>query len=273
MIPKYLFERNGYSKQDVISKIIARSQRIYLFLDYDGTLTPIRKQPSSAVLSGSMKNLLSELNTRQNIKVIIVTGRSYKNVKKLSGLKNIPVASNHGFHINSEKINWRHPAIKNILPVLQDVTLLLRKSLKQFPSALIEDKGITVSVHYRNVENKFATLIKEIVIKAVKPYSGKLKITYGKKVLEIRPAVEWNKGLAVLKILKLFGLKTSNSIMFYIGDDTTDEDAFKILRNMAITIRVGNSSVTKAKYNVKNTKEVQSILRIINSIFKERNKK
>jgi len=273
MIPKYLFQRNGYSEQDVLKKIITQSLRVYLFLDYDGTLTPIRKLPSSAVLSGSMKNLLSELNNQPNIKVIIVTGRSYSDFKKLSGLKNITIASNHGFHINSEKINWRHPAIKKILPVFQDVTLLLKKSLKQFPSTVIEDKGITVSVHYRNVKNKFVPSIKETVLYILERYSQKLKITYGKKVIEIKPAVEWNKGLAVLKILKLFRLKTSNSTMIYIGDDTTDEDAFKILRNKAITVHVGNSSETNAEYIVKNTREVQSVLRSINSIFKERNKK
>lgn len=272
MIPKNLFERNGHSKE-LIRKFLIRLPRVYLFLDYDGTLTPIKNNPSSAVLSNSIKNLLVELNQNKYIKVFIVTGRSYKTLKDLSGLKNIPIASNHGFHINSEKIKWSHPVIKKIIPHLTNLTLLLKEQLKLFKGVLIEDKGITISIHYRNVNEKSVPLIKEVILKAVKPYSGKLKITYGKKIIEVRPAVEWNKGLAVLKILKLLKLKTANPVIFYMGDDLTDEDAFKILKNKAVTIRVGKSSLTNAKYLVKDTNEVHRLLRSINSIYKERNEK
>lgn len=263
--PKYLFEKNeniwGY-----LYNIINSHRGIILFLDYDGTLVPIKKTPSLAVLSPTIHELLIRLAKKRNLKLVLVSGRSHSDLKSLVRIQNILMVTNHGFRISSEKITWVHPGLKKMLPSLNKFSLLLKRELNNFSGAVVENKKLTLTVHFRNVENHLMPILKNNIYKLLQKYSNKLITTLGKKVIEVRPKIEWNKGKAVLKVLTMIRNREKKYCVIYIGDDKTDEEAFEILDDKAITIRVGWSNNSHAKYYLKNPREVQLFLNKIESL-------
>ncbi|MBA4311284.1 MAG: trehalose-phosphatase [Chlorobiaceae bacterium] len=261
-VPTYLFHGNVWNS---IQHRITTSNRTFLLFDYDGTLVPIKKQPSLSILPVKMRSLIAQLSILPNIFVGIVTGRSLYDIRNLVRIKNILYAANHGFQIHYKKQTWTHADAKRVLPLLNKVDVVLAKSLTPIKGVLLENKGVTLSVHYRNVNPERVRRLKRVLKQIIQPYDGMLKITTGKKVFEVRPCISWDKGQAILRILKMFRA-TDKSIIIFIGDDKTDEDAFKLLPSRAVTIRVGKNKSSNAKYFVRNTSEVRQFLENIISL-------
>lgn len=269
--PKYILGNSGKTWIDVSFRLKI-SKRIILFLDYDGTLVPIMEKPSLAILSKSMQKLLVDLNRTKNISVFIVSGRAYSSIKKVLNVKNITIASNHGFQITGKNTEWFHPDIMQFLPSLKKTSLMLEEVLSSIPSAKVENKQFTITVHYRNVEKRLIPFVKKTVKEVIVDYKD-LHITLGKMVIEVRPNIKWDKGDAVLKILKSIRAGNVTKTIIYIGDDKTDEDAFKALKQKAITIVVGRKQNSKAKFYLRNTDEVERILESICSLKNERSRR
>lgn len=230
-----------------------------LFLDYDGTLTPIVKKPSLAVLSKSRRASLKKISKR--LLTAVISGRMLSDLKKRVGITGIYFAGNHGFEIQGPKISLTHPKALLAKPLIRRIKLKLQKNLKGVKGIIVEDKILTLSLHYRMAQAKDLKSIKKIFSETTKPFlkSKKIRITYGKKVFEVRPNIPWNKGHAVLWFLRKLG-KGKKLLPIYIGDDRTDEDAFLALKNRGITIRVGRSAKTHAEYYVK---DVDAVYRFI----------
>ncbi|OGU63411.1 MAG: trehalose-phosphatase [Stygiobacter sp. RIFOXYC12_FULL_38_8] len=263
--PKYIFKNNDNTWANIFDGI-KTARQIILFLDYDGTLVPIMEKPSLAVMSYQMEEILRDLNRKGNISIFLVTGRAHSDIKKIFRVKDVTIISNHGFQITGKNINWSHPDIKHFLPSLRKTKLLLMKKLNFFPSTFLEDKRITMTVHFRNAEKKHIPLLKKTVRNIVVNYKEDLHTTSGKKVVEVRPNIRWNKGEAVLKIMKRLRIRNEATKILYVGDDKTDEDAFKALKHKAVTIVVGRKQNSHANYYVRNTDEVQKVLQSIHSI-------
>ncbi len=227
------------------------NKKIFLFLDYDGTLTPIVSKPHLARLSSSRRAKLKKLARNKNIKIAIVTGRSQENVKSMVKIPGIHYIGNHGFRID----RWVHPKARIAKKHIKKILEQLKKKLNKIKGIIYEDKGFTASVHYRLVKTSASgrevmsnvDRVFEVFNEIVSPYlrKKKVKVTYGKKILELRPPVSWDKGKAVLQLLN----KSKNKRYFpiYIGDDTTDEDAFAALSGRGQTICVGKRVGTNAK--------------------------
>jgi len=260
MPPIYLYNKSG--TLIALLKKLQSAGRIILFLDYDGTLVPIKKLPVLAVISPEAQKLLKILSEQKKITLIICTGRAYTDINRLLRLKNLIIVSNHGFHIKGKNKTWIHPQVDTMLPVLRKISVRLRFLEKLFTSILVEDKKYTLTVHYRNVPKDQVTMIKNTVGAIVQQYSSFVKMTHGKKVLEIRPNILWNKGFAVKQALQMIRPAENKYASIYIGDDTTDEDAFKVLRGNAFTIKVGSNKKTSAKYFVRNPNEVLQFLKM-----------
>jgi trehalose-phosphatase len=261
---KYLF---NYWK-DLQDKFV--NKNIMLFLDYDGTLAPIVKNPDKAFIPGGTRKLLQEFSKLSQYRLAIISGRMLKSVKNMVRLRGIIYAGNHGLEIEGPKIKFRSPvslAYKTLLKKIKDD---LQKKLAGIKGALIEDKGLTLSLHYRAVNKKDIPLVKTIFHEAVIVYliANKIKVRSGKMVLEIRPPVNWDKGKVALWFLarERFKQQASDILPVYIGDDITDEDAFRDLRNRGLTIFVGKPKDSFAQYYLKNTRQVakflESILRL-----------
>ncbi len=233
--------------------------KYFLFLDYDGTLTPIVKRPELAVLSKKRRSVLKRLNKSSQVKIAIVSGRKLSDVKKLIGLDNLLYAGNHGFEIKGPGVNVVHPQAKKIKPVLKKISALLKKRLKNIKGTIIENKGLSLSLHYRLVKPKDLKKLELLFKKTVAPFKKQTKITYGKKIFEVRPKINWHKGKAVLFLLKKL-VKSKKITPVYIGDDLTDEDAFKALHKKGLTIRVGKSKGSQAKKFLKDVNAVYQFL-------------
>lgn len=239
---------------------------IYLFLDYDGTLSPIVGNPVNAVMPDRTKNLLFRLSKMPGCKIAIVSGRSLKDISGKIGLKNIVYVGNHGFEIKGPKIKFKSPIPYRYKKILKEIKARLKKDLAPFRGVIVEDKGFCLTVHYRLANKKdiptiaskfyFATFIDE--------FRNNISIGSGKMMREIRPPILWNKGMAVLWLLdrQSSAMKPKKADIFpvYIGDDTTDEDAFQSLKDNGITIFVGRPKNTKARFYLKDAEEVASFL-------------
>ena len=241
-----------------------KNKFIYLFLDYDGTLTPIVDTPEKAVLHREVKEILKKLTINSKCKIAIISGRSLKDIKNKIGLNNIFYVGNHGLEIEGGKIKFESRNSSEIKLIIRQIREDLSNRLSTFKGVFIEDKGLTLSFHYRLADKKGMTSIKKIFDEVTHLYltQNKIKINPGKMVYDIKPLVTWNKGTAVLLLLEQQRtlIREEPVIPIYIGDDVMDEDAFEVLKDKGLTIFVGEPCKSKARNYLKDHTEVTKFL-------------
>jgi len=256
--------RHLFSEWHEISETL-NGKPISIFLDYDGTLAPIKRDPHKAVISKETKKILSKLSKQPNCKLAIISGRALRDVKRFVGLKDIAYAGNHGLEVENIGSEFKEPIPSGTRAVFEKIRDYLTRKLSAIKGMMIEDKGLGVSVHYRQVSPSGVRSLKNIFKEATKSFveNGQIKVNPGKKVLEVRPQTGWNKGEIALWLLaqQQADLNGEISMPIYIGDDATDEDAFKMLRNKGVTVFVGKSKRSNALYYLRNIKEVKDFLK------------
>ncbi|MFC1522254.1 trehalose-phosphatase [Elusimicrobiota bacterium] len=234
---------------------------LFIGLDFDGTLAPIVSHPRLAKLSSPIKKALKKLADRNGIKIAIVSGRSLGNLKTKIDLGRLIYAGNHGLEIAAQNKTWLHPKAKLAKNIIQELAEKLSWEIEDYSGAWVENKNVSLSLHYRSVASKRAVkTLKRTVFKFLKPHKNKIMILQGKKVFDIRPCVKWNKGDALLKVARNACKKCR---FIFIGDDVTDEEAFKTLKNKAVTVKVGFDGSTRARYRIKDHVQVQKLLELI----------
>jgi trehalose-phosphatase len=245
-----------------LQEVAGRSGRAAVFLDYDGTLTPIVSQPEDAWLSDSTRKTLRELAARGP--VAILSGRDLDDVRRRVNIDSIVYAGSHGFDIAGPH-GLRREMATEFLPTLDLAEKELHEALDGISGARVERKRFSVAAHYRNVnENDLAKM--EQAVGEVATRHRKLRRINGKKVYELLPDVAWDKGKAVLWLLETLGLESRSGGIrpIYVGDDRTDEDAFRALEQRGIGILVSEQSQpTAARYSLKNPAEVERFLRAL----------
>ncbi|GMT47084.1 MAG: hypothetical protein IEMM0007_0650 [bacterium] len=247
---QYLFDHGSLIKEK-----LAR-HKLFLFLDYDGTLTPIVESPEKAVLSEEIRSLIMQLKER--FPVAIISGRTLQDVRERVGIEGLVYAGNHGAEIWDGKKTFISPEFSVNKDQLKDFLNRLSEALSHIQGVLIEDKGITASIHYRKVRIKYLGEFLNIFWSIANDYKDVFRITSGKKVFEIRPLNAWNKGDAVRWIWENPGRER---LPVYIGDDTTDEDAFRVLKGNGISVCIGCSP--EADYYLKSQKDVREFLQFL----------
>jgi alpha,alpha-trehalase len=252
-IPIYL---NPYYVRS--GKEIFQKQRTVLFLDYDGTLTPIVDRPEDARISEDMKRTVSQLAEKH--RVFIVSGRFREDVEDLLGLKNLLYAGSHGFDIKGEDLAMIHPFAEKARPVVDDAIKKLEDDLGYIDGLLIEKKKFSVAVHYRLVdEDKYLDKIEDEVRGIVRD-NDMLRLMSGKKVFELLPNIEWDKGKAIMWIMEAIGLKWGDANIVYIGDDVTDEFAFRTVKSRGAAILVSEEDrPSAADFKLKDPGEVKEL--------------
>ncbi len=225
-----------------------------LFLDYDGTLTPIVDRPERAVLDDATRAAVARLAAL--CPVAVVSGRDLDDVARMVGLEELVYAGSHGFDIRGPDL--RTQIGLEYVPALERAGTVLRSRLAEVPGALVERKRFAIAVHTRLVEPDRKPDVAEAV-RAVAEGEPDLRVTGGKEILELRPNLPWDKGRAVLALLDTLGL--ADTMPVYIGDDETDEDAFRALAGRGIGIRVmGSPAETAAGWSLSDPGEVQRFL-------------
>ena len=177
----------------------------------------------------------------------IVSGRMREDVEKLAGVEGIFYAGSHGFDILGKGVSMIQPKAKETIPVVDKVTGELKAALSGIEGVIIEEKKFSVAVHYRLVKEEHFPKIKEFVEKIVDENDA-LRLMKGKMVFEILPAIDWNKGKAVRWIMKALDLSWEDHTVFYIGDDTTDEDAFRAVNSRGVGILVSDQEKKSAAH-------------------------
>lgn len=242
------------------------NKHLCIFLDFDGTLVPIRRDPRDVKLSKSGRNILKGIVGLKDVSIAIISGRALKEIKKLVSVKGITYAGNHGFELEGPGIKRTIPKALKTVRVLQEIKRELCSKTRKYKGVIVEDKGLTLSMHFRMAGKNKVDKILQLFDNITGPYiaSKKIRVTRGKKVREIRPPQDWDKGKIVSLILNDKRKRSRNSIVpFYIGDDKTDEDAFRYLRKKGFTIRVIgiDKRKTNAEYFLNNTGEVKIFLK------------
>jgi trehalose 6-phosphate phosphatase len=236
-----------------------------VFLDYDGTLTPIVDRPEDAVISQDMRNAVRRL--AQRCPVCVVSGRDRRIVQELMGLNDLTVAGSHGFDIWSPEGAVERAKGAEFEVLLAEVKARLHEELGSIGGALVEPKRSSVAAHYRLVSDTDRPKVKEVVDTILAEHPDVLRVTPGKMVYEIQPKLDWDKGKAVLYLLETLDLDREDVVPFYVGDDVTDEDAFEALADRGISIFVGSADdpegagrTTAADYILLSTEEVRQFL-------------
>ncbi|WZZ38020.1 hypothetical protein YC2023_034279 [Brassica napus] len=229
------------SALEMFEKITEASggKQIVIFLDYDGTLSPIVDDPDRAFMSSKMRRTVKKL--AKCFPTAIVTGRCLDKVYNFVKLAELYYAGSHGMDIKGPAKGFsRHKRVKQsllyqpasaYLPMIDEVYRQLLEKTKSTPGVIVENNKFCASVHFRCVdEKKWSELVLEV--RSVLKEYPRLKLNQGRKVFEIRPMIEWDKGKALEFLLESLGFGNSNNVFpVYIGDDRTDEDAFKMLRD------------------------------------------
>ncbi|HET6243731.1 MAG: trehalose-phosphatase [Bacteroidetes bacterium] len=235
-----------------------KNNKALLFLDFDGTLAPIVEFFEDAAMSEEMKELLERLASKYQVAVI--SGRGLSDVKNRVGLNNIYYAGSHGFEISGPNGFYQeHELAHKIIPVFDVLIPELNQKLKSIPGLKLERKKFTLAVHYRQVAQEKQQEVIDAVENALKKHR-EVKAGKGKKVIEIRPNIDWDKGKAVSMLIHKLDHSKNEYLPVYIGDDITDEDVFIILDN-GLGILVGeHGSQTYADYYLRDVQDVQNFL-------------
>lgn len=246
---------------------LARGKQPAVFLDYDGTLTPIVERPELAVLSTQMREAVEELG--RLCTVAVISGRDLSDVRRLVGIESIFYAGSHGFDIagpRDRRIESQQGA--EFIPALDAAESRLRDLLGDMEGVLVERKRFSIAVHYRQVPPDRTAAVEEAVDEVAADHPDLRKGT-GKKVFELQPQMEWHKGKAVLWLLEALELDRKDVLPIYIGDDVTDEDAFEALRGRGIRVIVRDDEdrPTYAQYALQDTEEVRSFLKALASML------
>lgn len=260
---------NLWKNLSKITALLKNTPAIVLMLDFDGTLTPIANSPDKARLPKKVKNLLISLSQKEGFYPVVISGRSLKDLRKKVNLKNIIYAGNHGLEGEILGAKYSFPISEEELTDLRNIRKQLNIITDQYKNVFIEDKKLSLGLHYRLADKQCIPAIKLLLEKILQPFikNKSISIITGKMVFDILPTTNWNKGsFAKLAIDKIRAKTKTTPVAIFIGDDITDEDVFQEVEK-GITIRVGRERKSNAKYRLAGIKEVSRFLEWVNANF------
>ena len=233
----------------------AAGRRVALFLDFDGTLSPIVPRPDDARISDSMRAAVAAVSAP--CAVAVVSGRTLEDVRERVGLETVAYAGGHGLDFRSpDGEEWHHPDAPAFLGEIGVAEAELREHLAPYAGVEVERKRYSVAVHYRRANTAELPAI-EYAVRGVLDSHARLQELPGKMVHDLRPALPWNKGESVLWMIERLG-GVRSVLPVYIGDDRTDEDAFAALDGIGAAIVVRDAAApTRAAYELAAPGEVQ----------------
>ncbi|GFR43568.1 hypothetical protein Agub_g4662 [Astrephomene gubernaculifera] len=255
-------------------KAAVEGKRLAVFLDYDGTLTPIVSNPDEAKMSEEMRDVVRSV--ARAFPTAIISGRGREKVEGFVQLKELFYAGSHGMDIvgprvradgccasSSDVFQSAFQPAAHFRPLIDDVYERLRERLKDVPGSSVEHNNFCVSAHFRNCPGEAW----QTVISTVEELVGQheeLRMTRGRKVVEVRPKVDWHKGTALSHLVQALGLHSQPDVVaIYVGDDHTDEDAFRTLEEtqQGFGILVSTrAKPTRARFTVRDPACVQAFL-------------
>lgn len=234
-----------------VSTRLRTSRQFAIYLDYDGTLVPLRERPGWTPLPERGRRALRNLTRHRGVRLTIVSGRTVRSVRRQVGVFGIGYIGQHGLEPPTNGTRTSANARRALLEVKRAVAV----RLLGLPRIWIEDKGACFAVHYRGARRAVARGAVEAVRQVVREKADALRVLGGKKVWEVLPR-RAGKSVAIKASLKRF---PKRPLVIFAGDDATDEEVFGALRG-AITIRIGSGGETQAKYFLRSPQEMLKFL-------------
>jgi trehalose-phosphatase len=237
-------------------------RRPAVFLDYDGVLTPIVSHPDLALMPEDARAVVRRLASITQVAVI--SGRDTADVRDKVALDGVWYAGSHGFDIvgphGTTSGDGALDRFEQYIPPLIEAADEIDRQVSAMPGVHVERKRFAVAVHFREAADDAEDTI-ERVVREIGAREERLRVTTGKKIFELRPSVEWDKGKALEWLMGRLGLDLETIIPLYLGDDVTDEDAFAVLVGRGLGIVVGRDGApTLAEYALEDPDEVHELL-------------
>ena len=220
-----------------------RLGHLLLALDFDGTLAPIVSRPEDARMLAEARGGIERLLKRGDTDVAFISGRSLADLRDRCAFEGVYYSGNHGLEMDGPGVRETRKQAIELRPRVRAVAQVLKQRLMGINGVLLEDKDLTLSIHSRMIEDESEReRVHEIVKDGLRAGGGGLKLTYGKRVIEVRPDMEWHKGEATLYLIEAVEKARRSAVYpIFIGDDITDEDAFAALRGRGAGVLVANT--------------------------------
>jgi trehalose-phosphatase len=240
---------------------------LLLLLDVDGTLAPIAPTPIDAAVPPETRRVLHDLVGEASVQVAIVSGRSVDDARRMVGVSGIWVIGNHGFEMASpDAAALPHPGVASFELPLADAAAEIESLVRSRRGAFVENKRWTLSVHYRLADAAAGPEITSEVARVAAQHG--LRVTQGRKVLEVRPPLNVDKGVSSVELARAVDALCEGASVLYAGDDRTDEDAFVALREAkpdSVTIhveteRTADSAATAAEFALPDVVAMRELL-------------
>jgi len=248
---------------DALSQALATrlaAPTLIVMLDVDGTLAPIAPRPEQAVVPPETRRVIAALAARPGVRVALVSGRAAADARRMVGVTNLWAIGNHGAEtVGPDGEIDVDPRVARYQPTVAQAARKISSLVAAVPGVLLEDKTWTLSVHYRLADPAVVPRLRGVV-ESVATGLG-LRVMDGKAIFEVRPPVPVNKGTAVLALARRLGATDAGYL--FVGDDVTDEDAFRLLRVQlpnAVTIKVGDPRTSAAEFAVRDPAAVRELL-------------
>ena len=251
-----------------VEALVRNAPGVFLVLDFDGTLAPIVRDPDGAQLAGKTREVLRKLSRLPSVSTVVISGRALPDVTARVGL-DLTYAGNHGLEVRGRGLKFQHPRAAALRPTLKRICTRLVSETRDIGGTLVENLGLTASVHFRQVAARDRARLGKKVRAALDPNGADFIVRRGKEMFSIRPRVTWHKGSAARWIRRR--LRQQASIPICIGDDLTDEDLFTAFPD-AVSIHVGSSQQTGARFSLRNTTEVRRLLRWLFEVLAARDR-
>jgi trehalose 6-phosphate phosphatase len=241
----------------IVEELVAH-EGLLVALDFDGTLAAIERRPDEAAIPDPTREAVAALADRPNVEVAVVSGRELADVRERVGLPDLSYAGNHGLEIHASEYEV-HSTARDAREDIAALCDLLGDQLADVDGVIVENKGVTATVHHRLVDDEEVPVV-ENAVETLVATRDDVRLTTGKDVLELRPAVEWDKGEAVRELYDELVPDDERWLPVYVGDDTTDEAAFSLLDERGLGVKVGDDPATEAPYRVADPESVRAVL-------------
>lgn len=245
---------------DEVTRFIDEAEGVVLGLDFDGTLSAITDEPTEPELTTATRAVFERVAGAPTVAPAVVSGRARDDLVPRVGVDGVVYAGNHGLELGYDDWELVHPEACRHRSAIEECCDELDAELADVPGCVVENKGITATVHFRRTPEEDVPEVIAAVTR-VTAESDDVRVTDGKQIRELRPAVEWDKG----RMMRLLADQVPDDWrMLYVGDDSTDEDAFRAIQPAGVGVRVvdqGERSVeTDAAYRLAGQKAVPHFL-------------
>ena len=250
--------QDALANRSRIARRIERAGGAVVMLDFDGTLVKIVGRPNKARMSAGMRRALSICARR--MPVAIVTGRALADARPRFRRRNVSIAGNHGLEWSIAGKRKRIAVSLAMMNALRVARKELASLERRYKGVYVEDKKLSITVHFRRARAHPRAVEREVRRIAQRSGAKLLRIIGGVFVLNILPKAGWDKGRSAAMMASR--LKSSkNAVPIFIGDDATDEDAFRTLRRgITICVKNGKNARTAARYTLNNVESVRRFL-------------